>query len=818
MIKKEIYSIEGMSCASCARNIENIIGKISGVRNVSVNLATEKMFIEYEEGVSVEVIEQTVRNAGFVAKLIDNNVKTFSIEGMSCASCARNIENIVGKISGVQSVSVNLATEKMAVTFDRSKVNAREIENVVKTAGFKAIEDKILKDSINGQKIKKEQQMKSLLHRFFLSAVFAIPLLYLAMADMVGLPMIINPMEQAKLFATIQIILVLPILYLGRNFYLIGFKSLFKGRPNMDSLVALGSGAAVVYSLYSTILIYLGNSHLAMNLYYESAGVILTLITLGKYFEAISKERTSGAISALINLAPKTANVIRNEEEVKINVEDIVVGDIIVVRPGEKIPLDGNIVEGSSSVDEAMLTGESLPVDKNIGDNVIGASINKTGTFKMIVKKVGKDTALAQIIKLVEEAQGSKAPISKLADKIASVFVPVVIFLAILAGTFWYFIGHESWVFTLTISISVLVIACPCALGLATPTSIMVGTGLGAEQGILIKSGEVIETAQSINVVVFDKTGTLTEGKLKVTDVVTFDNYDKDEVLRFAASIEHYSEHSLGEAIVNLAREKGFILREVEDFKASSGLGISGKIDGENILVGNKIFLENNSISVGNHLLVADRFAAEGKTPLFIVYGNKLIGIIAVADTIKSSSEEAVKKLKQMGIKIIMLTGDNKKTAEIIAEQIGIDEVRSEVLPENKSNEITRLQQAGYKVAMVGDGINDAPALVQADVGIAMGAGTDVAIESADIVLMNNDMLSVVRTIKLSRATIKNIKENLFWAFIYNIIGIPIAMGVLHLFGGPLLNPMVAGAAMSFSSVSVVLNALRLKRVGLKKI
>ena len=741
----------------------------------------------------------------------------YSIEGMSCASCARNIENIVGKISGVQSVSVNLATEKMAVTFDRSKVNAREIENVVKTAGFKAIEDKILKDSINGQKIKKEQQMKSLLHRFCLSAVFAIPLLYLAMADMVGLPMIINPMEQAKLFATIQIILVLPILYLGRNFYLIGFKSLFKGRPNMDSLVALGSGAAVVYSLYSTILIYLGNSHLAMNLYYESAGVILTLITLGKYFEAISKERTSGAISALINLAPKMANVIRNEEEVKINVEDIVVGDIIVVRPGEKIPLDGNIVEGSSSVDEAMLTGESLPVDKNIGDNVIGASINKTGTFKMIVTKVGKDTALAQIIKLVEEAQGSKAPISKLADKIASVFVPVVIFLAILAGTFWYFIGHESWVFTLTISISVLVIACPCALGLATPTSIMVGTGLGAEQGILIKSGEVIETAQSINVVVFDKTGTLTEGKLKVTDVVSFDNYDKDEVLRFAASIEHYSEHSLGEAIVNLAREKGFILREVEDFKASSGLGISGKIDGENILVGNKIFLENNSISVGNHLLVADRFAAEGKTPLFIVYGNKLVGIIAVADTIKSSSKEAVKKLKQMGIKIIMLTGDNKKTAEIIAEQIGIDEVRSEVLPENKSNEITRLQQAGYKVAMVGDGINDAPALVQADVGIAMGAGTDVAIESADIVLMNNDMLSVVRTIKLSRATIKNIKENLFWAFIYNIIGIPIAMGVLHLFGGPLLNPMVAGAAMSFSSVSVVLNALRLKRVGLKK-
>ena len=478
--------------------------------------------------------------------------------------------------------------------------------------------------------------------------------------------------------------------------------------------------------------------------------------------------------------------------------------------------MDGRITKGASSVDEAMLTGESLPVDKNIGDNVIGASINKTGTFEMIVTKVGEDTALAQIIKLVEEAQGSKAPISKLADKIASVFVPVVIFLAVLSGTLWYFVGHESWIFALTISISVLVIACPCALGLATPTSIMVGTGLGAEHGILIKSGEVIETAQSVNVVVFDKTGTLTEGKLKVTDVVSFDNYDENEVLRLAASIEHYSEHSLGEAIVNLAREKEFILSEVENFKANSGLGISGKVDGENILVGNKVFLENNSISIEEHLLIADKFSVEGKTPLFIVYGNKLIGIIAVADTIKTSSKEAVKKLKQMGIKIIMLTGDNKKTAEIIAKQIEIDEVISEVLPENKSKEIVRLQQAGNRVAMVGDGINDAPALVQADVGIAMGAGTDVAIESADIVLMNNDMLSVTRTIKLSRVTIKNIKENLFWAFIYNIIGIPVAMGVLHIFGGPLLNPMIAGAAMSFSSVSVVLNALRLKRIGIK--
>ena len=628
--------------------------------------------------------------------------------------------------------------------------------------------------------------------------------------------MIINPMEQARLFAVIQIILVLPILYMGRSFYLIGFKSLFKGHPNMDSLVALGSGAAVIYSLYSTVLIYLGNEHSVMNLYYESAGVILTLITLGKYFEAVSKERTSGAIAALVSLAPKTANVMRNGEEVKLNVENIVIGDIIVVRPGEKIPLDGRITKGASSVDEAMLTGESLPVDKNIGDNVIGASINKTGTFEMIVTKVGEDTALAQIIKLVEEAQGSKAPISKLADKIASVFVPVVIFLAVLSGTLWYFVGHESWIFALTISISILVIACPCALGLATPTSIMVGTGLGAEHGILIKSGEVIETAQSVNVVVFDKTGTLTEGKLRVTDIVTFDNYDENEVLRLAASIEHYSEHSLGEAIVNLASEKEFILSEVEGFKASSGLGISGKVDGENILVGNKVFLENNSISTEGHLLIADQLAAEGKTPLFIVYGNKLIGIIAVADTIKTSSREAVKKLKQMGIKIIMLTGDNKKTAEIIARQIGIDEVISEVLPENKNKEITRLQKAGNKVAMVGDGINDAPALVQADVGIAMGAGTDVAIESADIVLMNNDMLSVTRTIKLSRVTIKNIKENLFWAFIYNIIGIPVAMGVLHIFGGPLLNPMIAGAAMSFSSVSVVLNALRLKRAGIK--
>lgn len=816
-MRKETYVIEGMSCASCVSNVEKAVLSLKGINSASVNLATEKLTVLKDEEVSSKVIEAAVEKAGYKAIYEENATeKIFSIEGMSCASCASNVEKAVNQIAGVKEASVNLATEKMMVSFDKKQVNVKAIEDVVEKVGYKAILEQNKKDNTKIEKEKRQEKIKNLWRRFYLSAIFAVPLLYLAMSDMIGLPSFLDPVADSKTFVSIQLALVIPVLYLGKKFFIVGFKVLFKGHPNMDSLVALGSGAAVLYSLYSTILVYLGNSHAAMNLYFESAAVILTLITLGKYFEAVSKGRTSEAISSLINLSPKMANVFHNGEEVKLNIDEVVIGDIVVVRPGEKIPVDGKVIDGSSEVDEAMLTGESLPVLKNVGDNVVGASINKTGSFKMEVTKIGENTTLAQIIKLVEEAQGSKAPISKLADKIAGVFVPIVMSLAIFAGLLWYFVGGESGVFALTVAISVLVIACPCALGLATPTSIMVGTGLGAEQGIFIKTGEALEEAQSLDVVVFDKTGTLTEGKLKVTDIMTLSNYSKEEVLQLATSLEHYSEHSLGEAIVKEAKEYNLDNLVVENFKAVSGMGISGEVKDKMLLIGNLRFMDVSGVNLKKSKDIADKLAGEGKTPMFVALENEVIGIIAVADTIKSSSKETVNKLQKMGIKVVMLTGDNKKTAKIIAEEIGVDEVISEVLPEDKSKKIEELQQSGNKVAMVGDGINDAPALVQADVGIAVGSGTDVAIEAADIVLMNKDMLSVVRAIKLSRATIRNIKENLFWAFIYNVIGIPVAMGVLHIFGGPLLNPMLAGAAMSLSSVSVVLNALRLKNIKLK--
>ena len=547
-----------------------------------------------------------------------------------------------------------------------------------------------------------------------------------------------------------------------------------------------------------------------MHLYFESAAVILVLITLGKYLEAVSKGKTSQAIKKLMGLAPKTATVIRNNQEVIVPLEEVVVGDIIIVKPGEKLPVDGEVVEGITSVDESMLTGESIPVEKFPGSPVIGASINKTGLIRYRATKVGKDTALAQIVKLVEDAQGSKAPIAKLADVISSYFVPVVIGLAILATLAWLIAG-ESVVFALTIFISVLVIACPCALGLATPTAIMVGTGKGAEHGVLIKGGEALETTYKINTIVFDKTGTITEGKPRVTDVITHD-MSKEEVLILAASAEKGSEHPLGEAIVREAQEKGLAFKNIESFNAIPGHGIEVTIDGQQVLLGNKKLMVERQIPISHLENVSDQLAAEGKTPMYIATEGILRGIIAVADTVKPSSKQAIKTLQEMGIEVAMITGDNRKTAGAIAKQVGIDLVLAEVLPEDKANEVKKLQSASRKVAMVGDGINDAPALAQADIGIAIGSGTDVAIESADIVLMRSDLMDVPTAIKLSKATIRNIKQNLFWAFAYNVLGIPVAMGILHIFGGPLMNPMIAAAAMSFSSVSVLLNALRLRR------
>ena len=740
--------------------------------------------------------------------------KEYIIEGMSCASCAMTIENAVSKIPGVDKASVNLATEIMTVEANDS-VTPEDIAKVVDGVGYSARpRGKSVEEELEEKNEKKEAHLREMKRNLTISAIFAVPLLFIAMADMVGIPMpaFLSPMQSPVSYALIQLALVLPIIWLGRRFFVDGFKALSKGHPNMDSLVALGTSAAFLYSLYGTYHVLEGHAHFAMNLYYESAGVILTLITLGKYFEDVSKGKTSMAIQTLVGLAPKMATVLRDGQEVEVPVEEVQVGDLIRVKPGEKVPVDGVVTEGNSTVDESMLTGESIPVSKAVGDEVIGASLNKTGSFILKATKIGKDTALSQIIQLVEQAQGSKAPIAKLADKVSGVFVPIVIVLALVSGLAWYFLGQESWVFALTITISVLVIACPCALGLATPTAIMVGTGKGAENGILLKSGEALEEANHVNMVVFDKTGTITNGTPVVTDVVTADSTDADALIRLAASLEVASEHPLGEAIVAKAKEQGATLDEVTNFEAIPGFGIKGHVGETLVFLGNEKWMRENGLANVEMNDKANHFAEQGKTPLYIGYNDAVQGLIVVADTVKESSARAIQTLHEMGIQVAMMTGDHERTAQAIAAEVGIDRVFSEVLPQDKANYVSKLQEEGYIVAMVGDGINDAPALAQAQVGIAIGTGTDVAIESADAVLMKSDLMDVPAMLKLSRATIRNIKENLFWAFAYNVIGIPFAMGVLHLFGGPLLNPMIAGAAMSFSSVSVVLNALRLKR------
>ncbi|WP_370649790.1 heavy metal translocating P-type ATPase [uncultured Clostridium sp.] len=793
-----------MTCSACANRIEKVIGKMDGVTEVNVNFATETLTIDYnEQEVSKEVIEQKIEKIGYkVQKNIQSD--TYKIEGMTCSACANRIEKITKKMQGVESSIVNFATEKLTISYDLDIINFIDIKSKVEKAGFKLIKEE------EKTKEKKLDEQGKLLWRLILSLIFAIPLLTITMGHMVGMPLpkIIDPMINPINFAIIQLVLTIPVMIIGYKFYYIGYKNLFKLSPNMDSLIAIGTSAAFIYSLYGTYKILSGDSSYAMSLYYEAAVTILALITLGKYLEAISKGKTSQAIKKLMGLAPKTATIIRDEKELVIPIDEVIVGDIIIVKPGEKLPVDGEVIEGATAIDEAMLTGESIPVEKTVGSKVIGASINKTGFIKYKATKVGKDTALSQIIKLVEDAQGSKAPIAKMADIIASYFVPIVIGLAVIASIGWLIAG-ESGVFALTIFISVLVIACPCALGLATPTAIMVGTGKGAEYGVLIKGGEALEITHKVDTIVFDKTGTITEGKPVVTDIIT--NTMSEELLSIAASSEKGSEHPLGEAIVKSAEERNINFKEISNFKAIPGHGIQVEIEDKIILLGNKKLMNENSIEIRNLGDESDRLANEGKTPMYIAVDNKLEGIIAVADVVKKSSKEAIENLHKMGIKVAMITGDNKKTANAIANQVGIDIVLAEVLPEDKANEVKKLQEKGNKVAMVGDGINDAPALAQADVGIAIGTGTDVAIESANIVLMKGDLRDVSTAIKLSKATIRNIKQNLFWAFGYNVLGIPVAMGFLHIFGGPLLNPMIGAAAMSLSSVSVLTNALRLR-------
>lgn len=806
MINK--FKISGMRCSACANRIEKVVSKMDGVKEANVNFATETLTVNYDNKlINKEYIEQNIEKIGFK---VQKNIKsyTYKIEGMTCSSCANSVEKVAKKMKGVENVVVNFATEKILVSYDADVINLGDIKSKVEKAGYKLIREDEKKVE---EKRKKLDEKGKLLFRLILSLIFALPLLTITMGHMVGMPLpkIIDPMINPLNFAIIQLVLTIPVMIIGYKFYYIGYKNLFKLNPNMDSLIAIGTSAAFIYSLYGTYKIYIGDASYAMSLYYEAAVTILALITLGKYLEAISKGKTSQAIKKLMGLAPKTATIIRNGNELDIPIDEVIVGDIVIVKPGEKLPVDGEVIDGSTSVDESMITGESIPVEKCVGSKVIGASINKNGFIKYKATKVGKDTALSQIIKLVEDAQGSKAPIAKLADIIASYFVPIVIGLAILSSIGWLIAGKDV-VFALTIFISVLVIACPCALGLATPTAIMVGTGKGAEYGVLIKGGEALEITHQIDTIIFDKTGTITEGKPVVADIITT-TISEEELLSIAASSEKGSEHPLGEAIVKGAEERNIKLKEISNFKAIPGHGIQVEIEGKVILLGNKKLMTENSIEVGDLGVKSDKLANEGKTPMYIAINNNLEGIIAVADTIKPSSKEAIENLHKIGIKTAMITGDNKKTAYSIAKQVGIDIVLAEVLPEDKANEVKKLQEEGSKVAMVGDGINDAPALAQADIGIAIGTGTDVAIESANIVLMKGDLKDVVTAIKLSKATIRNIKQNLFWAFGYNVLGIPVAMGVLHIFGGPLLNPMIGAAAMSLSSVSVLANALRLR-------
>ena len=741
----------------------------------------------------------------------------YDITGMTCASCSAAVERVTRKMEGVQESNVNLATNKMTITYDESKVSPEDIIGRVEKAGFGAALEQIKeKEQEKEEKLEQEEAQHKIRQRVIGSIIFAVPLLYISMGHMLPfelpLPRILSMEENPFNYALAQLLLTVVVLIFGRKFYIVGFKTLFHGHPNMDSLVAIGTGSAFLYSLVMTIRIPF-DAHAVHSLYYESAAVVVTLVMLGKYFESKSKGKTSEAIRKLMELAPDTAVRLKEGKEEEIPVEQVNKGDVLLVRPGSKIPLDGIVVRGVSSVDESMLTGESIPVEKETGAEVIGGSMNYNGALEMEVTHTGKDTTLAKIIRLMEEAQGRKAPISKMADVVAGYFVPAVLVIAVLAAVIWAVTGHPIS-FVLKIFVSVLVIACPCALGLATPTAIMVGTGLGASHGILIKSGEALEITHKAQAVVLDKTGTVTEGKPKVVQVIS-KTRSREELLWMAGACEVPSEHPLGKAIVEAAREQRGKLPACEEFSSITGQGIHAVLEGKSFWIGNAKLLKEKNFSAKDLEKEAEEIAAKGKTPMFVVIDGVLEGIISVADTVKETSRSAIDKIKKAGIKVYMLTGDNRRTAEYIGSQVHADEVIAEVLPQDKAAVVQKLQQEGKTVLMVGDGINDAPALAQADIGVAIGSGSDIAMESSDVVLMRSDLEDVYRAIKLSKATIRNIKENLFWAFAFNSCGIPVAAGLLYAFGGPLLNPMIAGLAMSFSSVFVVSNALRLKRLKL---
>ncbi|NLY77684.1 MAG: copper-translocating P-type ATPase [Tissierellia bacterium] len=785
--QKVTLDVLGMTCAACSARVEKALSKIDGVINASVNLLQQKASVEYEsEKVNIEDLVKTIEKTGYQVPM---DQRVLLIEGMTCAACSSRVEKVLSRMDGVIKASVNLSTNKALVQFYSGSLEDEALVKAVEKAGYGAqIEQE---RDIDREKKLREKEIKSLKTSFIISLIFTIPLFSAMFFHMAGIHNILTN-------GYFQLLLATPVQFIiGSRFYKGAYKSLRGGGANMDVLVAMGTSAAYFYSIYNLLV--------GVNEYYfEASAVIITLILLGKTFEAIAKGRTSEAIKKLMGLQPKTARVIKDGLEMDIPIEEVQIGDIIVVRPGEKIPVDGVITEGNSSIDESMITGESIPVDKTIGHEVIGATINKFGSFKFKATKVGKDTVLSQIVKLVEEAQGSKAPVQRLADKISGVFVPVVIVIA-LATFFIYYLVFREFNTGLINAVAVLVIACPCALGLATPTAIMVGTGKGAENGILFKSGEHLERAHEMDTIVFDKTGTITKGEPEVTDIIPYNSMEEKELLRITAIVEKTSEHPLGQAIVKKAENDKLNLTEPEEFEAIPGKGIKAIFEGKIVRVGNRRLMEEANIDIESTEKDLTRLEEEGKTAMLVALDERVAGIIAVADSIKDSSKAAIEKLIQMGLDVYMITGDNKRTANAIGKQVGIKNVLAEVLPENKAEVVESIKAKGKKVGMVGDGINDAPALVAADVGFAIGTGTDVAIEAADVTLMRGDLMSIVTAIRLSHKTMRTIKQNLFWAFFYNSIGIPFAaLGFL--------NPMIAGAAMAFSSVSVVTNSLRLRK------
>ncbi|HLC92240.1 MAG TPA: heavy metal translocating P-type ATPase [archaeon] len=812
-ISKETFRVSGMHCASCASIIERRLKKLDGVRSATVNVATNKATVEYDRALTgVEKFDKTVKGAGYGIEG-DESAKPqgsqreirLHVKGMDSPHCTGIVQTALSRIDGITSTSLKYETQTAGITFDGAKTSPEKIRRAIFDAGY---EPETLQGESAGdmEKNAREKEIAQLKHRVLISAILTVPVILLALPEMLeGIIAIDYPQAIIAYLPILQFALSTPVLYVNRDFFTRGFRGLLNRTPGMDSLVALGVGAAYVYSMTVAWGFVQGK------MYFETAALLLTFIILGRYLEAVAKGKTSEAIKRLIGLQPKTAIVVRAGKEVEIPISEVAVGDIILVKPGDKIPVDGILVDGSSSVDESMITGESLPVHKNKGDTVIGATINKTGAFRFRATKIGKDTMLAQIIKLVEDAQGSKAPIQKLADTVAGYFVQGVIALSILSFVYWYFIAGEPFLFALTILVSTLVIACPCAMGLATPTAVMIGTGKGAENGVLIKDAASLEQLHKVKVVIFDKTGTITKGEPAVTDVIA-SGMKESELISLAASAEKNSEHHLGRAIVKKATEMKIRISEPKKFDSIPGHGVVAYVGAKKILIGNLALMKKNAVLVSESLISKMHSLEEqGKSVVIVAAGTKLAGMIAIADTIKDSSRGAIEALEAMGYETVMITGDNERTANAIAKQAGILKVLAHVLPQDKANEVKKLQQGGRKVAFVGDGINDAPALAQADVGIAIGAGTDVAIESASIVLVKSDLRDIVTAIELSEYTLRKIKQNLFWAFGYNAVGIPIAMGVLYPFTGFLLSPVIAGAAMAFSSVSVVGNSLLMR-------